>query len=363
VPVFGVLANGVAPGGPPTPFQLTGKLRARSYAGYAQGTFAVTDAFDVTLGARYTRDEKSQFSTAAGEPGKSFDYSNEEPTWLANVQYRPSDDKLVYLKYSTGYISGGFSAGPVVTDPVSGARIQGNSVEYAPEKAKSWEVGLKADWLDRRLRTNLAAFYVDYTNLQFPLFIPVDVAVPSGGSVTAFLSAIQNAGKSRAYGLEAEITALLVENLQIDLNAGYTNFDYKELDPGVGQVGVFREAYRPKFNANLALSYSFPELSGGVVPGVRLDASYRSPMNLTATVYNEDYNEFLNDLTRTNSQLILNARAKLSEIPVGGGVAEVAVWARNLTDNQSLRFVVDVGTAAGMFHEPATYGIDVTLSF
>src|SRR5581483_8473383 len=84
-------------------------------------------------------------------------------TWLAGVNYRLTDNVFTYAKYSTGYVQGGEFA----------------NVVFQPSTAKSWELGVKADMLDNTLRTNLAVFRVDYTNVQ------VESSPAAGGCPTA----------------------------------------------------------------------------------------------------------------------------------------------------------------------------------
>jgi len=362
--VFASLPGDVAPGAPPNAFDLTSFGRSRQYAAYGQGTYHLNDQIDLTAGIRYTQDSKTLFSTAGGPPGNTFTYDKGKVTYLVNLAYKPHDGLLAYLKYSTGYIAGGFVEGPVVTDPVTKARIQGAPIPYAPETASSIEGGLKADWLDRRLRTNIALFHVKYGNLQAPVFGPICIDVPSGGCVTTTTGSVINAGKSHAYGAEIEMTALPVDALTLTANLGYTHFEYDRLDPSVGNVDTYRPSFRPKLNANLSAQYDFPEFSWNGRFSVRAEVNYRSAMNLSNKAYVETYNEYLNDVTRTGSLWLVNARATLSDIPVGPTTGRISVWGRNLLNKRPLLYAADLGTTvAGNFQEPLSFGADFTVEF
>lgn len=362
--VFASLPGNVAPGAPPSAFDLTSFGRSRQFAAYGQGTYHLSETLDLTAGVRYTQDAKSLFSTAGGPPGNTFTYDRGKVTYLFNIGYKPTTDVLAYLKYSTGFIAGGFAEGPVVTDPVSGSRVQGAPISYAPETAKSLEGGLKADWLERRLRTNVVLFHVKYGNLQAPVFNPVCVPVPSGGCVQTSLGQVINAGKSHAYGAEVEATALPVDGLTLTGNLGYTHFEYDRLDPSVGVVGTYRPSYRPKLNANISAQYDFPEFGWGGQFSIRGEANYRSSMTLTSTTYAEDYNQDLNDITRVGGLWLLNARATLADIPVGPTVGRVSVWGRNLLNKTPLLYAAELGTTvAGNFQEPLTFGVDFGIAF
>ena len=80
------------------------------------------------------------------------EYKDTKPSFLIGLNYKPNDDTLIYGKWSNSFVSGGSVAG----------------IGFVPETASSFELGFKADFLDRKLRTNLALFYVDYKNFQQP---------------------------------------------------------------------------------------------------------------------------------------------------------------------------------------------------
>jgi len=106
-----------------------------SNAVFAQGEFHLTPSLDLVLGSRLTWDKKAGSDNTIRGTTLRFTYESSKPTWLAGLNYQPRSGMLLYAKYSTGFISGGFLS----------------SLPYAPETAKSWEGGIKADWLDRRL--------------------------------------------------------------------------------------------------------------------------------------------------------------------------------------------------------------------
>ena len=106
------------------------------------------------MAAASPRTRKPDFSrpvtTLADRTTIPFIYKNTKPSYLVGLNYKPNDDILVYAKYSTAFVSGGSVGG----------------VPFEAETAQSFEAGIKADLLDRKLRTSLAVYHADYDNYQ-----------------------------------------------------------------------------------------------------------------------------------------------------------------------------------------------------
>ena len=364
------------PGAPPSDFQRSYFYRVKQAAAYGQATYHLTDAFDLTGGIRYTQDDKTFFDTMTGNTGQTYQYSKGNFSYLANLAYKPTANALLYLKFVTSFIAGGTSAGARARDSVTGNTFQGPAIPYSEEKAKSWEAGVKADLLDRKLRTNLALFHVEYSDLQTPVFSPNGCITSPSGICEPVISAsyTTNFGKSRAYGAEFEITAVPIDNLTLSASGSYTDFDYLQISPlvlanaPVTRVEDYPESLRPKFLANLSANYVMP-LAGDTTLSLRIDGNYRSAITVTTSKFSDARfiaaglpydNSYLNDLARQKALFTLNARATLADLPVGPTRATLSLWGRNLTNKQQLNFLGNTGiTATGIFDEPVTYGIDL----
>lgn len=261
---------------------------------------------------------------------RNFSANSSKLTYLVNVNYRPTNNITAYAKYSTGFISGG----------------QQNGISYQAETAKSVEGGIKADLLDRHLRTNLAGFYVKYGNLQFPTF---DNGIAN----------VRNAGKSRAYGFELETTLIPVERLSLSTNVGYTNFKYTELDPAIGNINSYFPNYRPKWTGSAAIDYSFPEFESGSHIALHADTNYHSKYTMIpdvtgATITPPD----------APSVWLVNGRISLVDVPMAGAKGQIAIWGKNLTNNRSLTYAAALGLVYGGVYETArTYGLDLKVDF
>lgn len=245
-----------------------------SWALYADGTWDFNDQWRITAGVRYTEDDKDFFKlTGAGGPCNQFTPAidqrrinpalpitapgncqdvnstrvsragitsteagnfgqllpdsayrikvdtNEqwtETTWRVVVDYRPTDEFMVYGSISTGFLAGGFSE---TCSQVITCRA------YNPETNINYEVGFKGDLLDNRLRLNVAAFYTKFDDLQRnQVFRFTDPISGNPGQETITL----NAGKSNAKGIEVETTWLVTTNFQLRGTVGFLDAQYDQ---------------------------------------------------------------------------------------------------------------------------------------
>lgn len=192
------------------------EANSESLSAYIQGDYAITEKARLTLGGRYTSDERSMEGSAGqlGDPGTPlvYDYDESDFNYLVSFDYMFSDDVMAYIKTGTGYRSGGAS---LAADPDR----PGFWGEFAPEEVTNYEIGLKSEWLDNRLRFNTAVFSQDYENYQYTA-ISVATGVPTRLATTT---------DAKISGAEIELTAVLFADLILDLSYGYTD---AEIDGG-----------------------------------------------------------------------------------------------------------------------------------
>lgn len=218
-----------APGSVPAPqaaqlapflpyFQTTTRtIDNTSKALYAQLTFAITDALKLTGGLRYTDETKDYLVTQARTVGPVQSATGVQGTkiWtpMVNLAWQATDDILLYGNYSEGYRAGGFAArfsGGLITPLPS----------YEPEFVTSYEAGVKSSLFDRRLTLNLAAFRIDYRDIQVTATAP---------GLSGF---VLNLADARFTGFEAEARARLGGGFFLNLSAGYTNKELTNVAPG-----------------------------------------------------------------------------------------------------------------------------------
>ncbi len=334
-------------------------VHAISKAVFGQIEYPFTDNLSLVAGLRYTRDEKDAHSLlqigseAADLPPveSAFDFHNvwDEVTGKLGINYTIADDKLIYASYSRGYKAGG---------------IYYTSPPYDPEYIDAYEIGLKSQWFDNRLQANISAFYYDYTNKQD--FQQDD---PAGGSYQ-----IKNASSAKSKGFEAEIMALVTEQLSLDFSLGYldaTFSDYQTADPlfldrGVQDLAGNRIAFSPEWKVHAGAQYEWMLGNYG-------NLMLRADFSWTADQWTNGLNR------RGQGVVILHERGDL--IPSyyiananlqwesEEGDWQVELYARNLT-NEAIVVNSFVSTAAvsrgeifSSYSAPRTYGLRVTRHF
>lgn len=293
------------------------------------------------------------FSFPAAAPDVGFASAKAEKTFrkttpALSLNYHVNDDVMTYAKYSMAYTSGGF-------DPVSGPATAAAFVRgFKPETIQSFEVGLKGQFFDDRLRSNLAVFRSKFEDEQ------KSVALPTGGWKT------ENVGSSTYDGVELDLTAALTENLTLTASYATLSHDFDEwIDPTTGEdVTALRRLVVPKNDYSLDLNYRFPDFG---IPGtllLNLNYTHRgetsTPLNLSTP------NVALYSTTPDFS--LLNARLTLADIPLGfdsQGRLTIAAWGKNLTDEEYVNLAyqgwVTFGSAS--WGEERTLGVDVRYEF
>lgn len=281
-----------------------------TYAVFADFTYDFTEQLSLSVGGRYTWDERTasivrQNYLGGGSPtfggagipfgGPSTDFQGsanfKKFTPRASVSYKPTPDHNIYASFSQGFKGGGFDPrGVGVNAPTTNASgIPSDSevasfLSFEPEEVDSYEVGYKGSLLDGALNVAIAGFYTDYKNVQ----IPGSVACTVGG-LPSFCGVINNAGKATLKGLEFEANARLGQDMiasgdRVTLSGslGYIDAQYDEYITNIGgvptDVAEFREVQNtPKWTASGTFSYSTPVGEGDIYLGTTL--SYRSKTN------------------------------------------------------------------------------------
>lgn len=318
--------------------------KSESRAIFSQGTYRLTDRLNVTGGLRYTWDERILHQSAATIVDANAKYG--QLTWMVNAKYDFTDDISGYGRVATGYKAGGFNP-------------RGSSTSFGPEKATSYELGLKSEFFDNRVRFNLAGFYTVYRDMQVDQF---EAGTTGATSVTV------NAGKADYTGIEAEVLARITPDFTLSANAGYVDRSYKEYlfrdpltDTLVDMADVARFSYSASSTANVGLEYRFPRLGIGAL-SARLDGNYRSRVYYHPLDALAPFNKEISD----GGISTLDGRITLSEIELGGAQMRLALWGKNLTDERYLLSGIDFGAlgfAIVSFAEPRTWGVDLTVRF
>jgi iron complex outermembrane receptor protein len=261
-------------------FQFTGNdpVNADSKAVFGTVIARPLDGLTLTGGLRYTEEHKdytfirqnydgsvSYFLGALNGVKATFDGNKVD--WRVSADYRFSPQVLAYVTVGTGFKGGGVTARPFDAP-------QALNGSFGPETVTAYEVGLKTDLFDRRLRVNVSAFYNDYKDVQLPL-----ISCASLGS-NAPCGARQNAGDGKIKGVELEVQANPIDGLSLDGSVSYLDGEWSRIDPRVGNAVLLSDPIAtPKWKWAVGVQYR-AELgsSGSITP--RFDASYFGQNNI-----------------------------------------------------------------------------------
>lgn len=319
------------------------EIDSKSYALYGQATYKVTDKWSVTGGARWTKDKKEMLLNDGKLGNKSW--NNFSPS--LTLKYEWTDLVNTYFTVSKGYRSGGL------------ARF---GKAYDEETVLNYEIGMKSEWLDRRIRFNSAAFYYKYDDRQVSQYV-TQVDPPLTGASTV------NAGKTSASGFEFELVAIPIEGLMIQAAYGYTRVSYDKFntiiqdpvtgfDAGSGDIAhlASEELHAPKHSGSIIGQYTFVGTRYGV-PSISLDTTYSSRRTFSPQLNWYDYSK---------SHVLFNGNLSLSNIETRVGEFRLTLWGRNLTNKKVREWGVDfgqLGYAANTYKEMRSYGLDINYQF
>ena len=291
-----VRLNGVTPMGPISlpDFLLDEWGDSDTWAAYGNATFSLTDSFRLSGGLRYTEDDRSGRKVTRGNFGQPFppDIPNaaypgeakfDQVTWRAGIEWDVSDDVLLYSTVSNGYKAGGFN-------------LTSNGAPYDPETLMAYEFGIKSDFLDRRARVNVDAFYYDYEDMQMTTLATINNAP---GQLTT------NAAASTIYGLEVDSQFVFSPNFGLRLSYAYLNGEFEEYfnsDPrapllGNQDLSGNKIPYVAENTVNLGLDYNVA-LGSWAKFTAAVDFTWQDDMYLRE--YNDPTIDRVPDHTRTD---------------------------------------------------------------
>ena len=315
-----------------------------SYAAYGQGTFAIRDNLHLTIGGRLSYDQKtgSVYSTSGvlGTvliPYTTKSLSSDKFTPRVSLESQWTPNLMTYISAASGYKVGGFNGR---------AGAQDEFTEYNPETVWTYEVGLRSDWLERRLRVNASLYYSNYQDIQ------VNVTAATVGGADA--STIQNAAGAKIQGGELEIQAIPIDDLKVTAQIGLTDAQYTKIQAGVPFTIGDHFQDTPRWMSSLSGEYFVP-VDNGKSMGGRLDFVYRT------TTYHEAANT---PASTQGSYGLLNGRLILKSVQ---DKWSVAVFATNILNKQYFTGAVDVSSSLGIAvvnpAPPRQGGVEVSYRF
>lgn len=337
---------------------LFSSLDLSSYSGFADGTFEITPDTNFTAGIRYTSDQYSSKIRVVNANGVTLPPTRPEesktfskPTWRFVLDHHFTRDIMGYASYSRGFKAGRFN-------PSDGLPID-------PETLDAYEVGLKTELFDRKVRFNLAAFHYNYKKIQV--------------TITQFgLSQVRNAGAAKINGADMDLTFAPSRRLNIVagvsiLDAKYSSFPNGPsniqnpaycggaagppgttgpLTPGMTTCTVDLKGNRlpraPKFVGNLAVTYTLPTSIGD--------------FDLNGTIYhNSGFFWEPDDQYRQPKYDLLSAGVTWRSLDKK---YELRVYGKNLLNEYYYNFFSSGSLrAAGSPAMPDNYGAELTVHF
>ena len=361
-------------------FQLSpvGTVSNEAYGVFAEGTYAITDRLDLTLGARQSWDKRSITVSNARSgnclvrdrdgvllPNDACYREESErfssPSWRGVIGYKVLPDAMVYGSVSTGYRSGGFNLRG--TDNVS-------LVPYDEETVLTYEIGSKADWNfsnGMALRTNIALYFSEFDDIQKTQDLVVNGVIGTN---------IVNAAEAEVKGLEFEMFFNPTQNLELMLAYSYVDAEYKQwLKPGNDGAMVDASGaefpWIPKHSANAYIKYYLPLKSD--IGDISLMASlyWQGEMTLDEDVgvnalsYDEPARSAFLAAEHESSYSVLNLRADWRNVM--GSNFDLGIWVDNARDEEyavgGLTVEDSQGWASRVYGAPRTYGATVRWTF
>ncbi len=314
---------------------------SESWALFFEGDYSFADRWTLTLGGRWTEDDKSTSQTGIVNATAKANWSEFTPK--VALRFQVNDASMIYGLYSAGYRAGGFNGR---VDSVETA-----TVPYDPETVDNYEIGYRSEWMDRRVIFNATLFYMDYEDKQ------EEIQQASATSGTGQVTRVVNAATASIQGAELEFTWLASEGLTVRANLGLLDAEYDEFVVNTGTTASpvltdfssldFRRA--PDVTASLAGDYAWELGQGSAL--LHAGARYLGKHEV----------DFANKPELTNdSQILIDASFSYNY-----NDWYFSVFGRNLTDEDGYQIGFDV---AGLWsyaapRPPRTYGVEVGLHF
>lgn len=319
---------------------------SESKAIYGQATWTpaiLDDALHLTVGGRYTWDEKDGVLSTVNNVATNFTFDSSVNRFdpLVTVAWDATDQVNVYAKYSTGYRAGGASSRSLTYR------------SFDPEEVQAYEIGVKSDLFDGRVRLNGAVYAMDREDSQ----IDFSLVTVIGASTRNTLETINAPGTTKIRGVELEGLFQVTENLRLSASYAYTDTEIPPTrNPFSGVVQPVFIVFTPPNAASVAADWEYPFMNATF--RAHVDANYA---DATQTF---DQSEVKND-----ASFIVNARLAIADIqtPAGGPTVEVALWSRNLLDEAHVyrRDPANRATLGdyGNFNAPRTFGLEARISY
>jgi iron complex outermembrane receptor protein len=348
-------------------YEGSAELQTTAYAAYGQADYDFSDRTTLTLGLRYSVDEKDgsdrTFAQWVGEGDGFFDRSVDDDwnrvTWRVGIDHNLGDNSMLYAFAASGYRAGGFN----FLKPASTTDVD----QVKPEDLISYEIGYKGTLADGRMQLSTAAFYYDYTDLQV---LRQDVV--NGIALNNYV----NADDATIWGLEAEAAALVGDHLLLSGTWSYNNSEFGSFlskDSNACMLGPMLEGrsqdplctdeqnldgnefpLTPEHKVSLNATWSWTMANMDWA----LTGSYMYTGEQYMSAFNRDDYDNIDSWDRWDANLVLRPQP---------GKWTATAWVKNISDD---REIVSRGRPSTVNHlaavtltAPRTYGLRLAYDF
>ncbi len=343
-----------------TPFPVGGSNlpgKYEEYSGFGSATLHLTDRFDVTGGIRYASiSQASQVFnyyglitglTPAFQPflaNPKITSKEHKVTWNAAANYKFTDDSQLYARIATGYRSGG----PNLLIPGAPADFP---TTYKADNLTSYEVGLRTSLLDKKLTIDVAAFYLDWKDIQI---LTTFVSQPSG----VRYSVTGNAGQAKSQGFEWNLSLRPVKGITISDNGAYTDAHLTSAAASLGAAAVVgaKLAFVPDWSNTLNVDFDG-----------QLSETVKAFGGVSWVYTGTRFTDFGNSPSFPSHYMLPSYNLFNVQAGVEFGAYSVSLYVRNLADKRAITsFNYASGynlTGTGTVIQPRTVGIRLGAKF
>ncbi|HKU14165.1 MAG TPA: TonB-dependent receptor [Steroidobacteraceae bacterium] len=304
----------------------------REVAGFGNVTFRLTEKFDIGAGLRYASNRQNYVVESGGVLGggpNSGRVDENVTTYSVNARYHLSDNSMVYGRVATGYRPGGRNSRRVLDFPT-----------YKSDTLTNYEIGVKGEFLERRLTADLAVFYIDWDDMQINLRNPIGLNYQGNG------------GTARSQGVELSGAYYATDNLKLSTTLSYTDSQLTQDAPTIGGFDGDQLPVSPHWTGTLMLDYLRPvgadhtfSFGGGY--------KYRDAM--------------INQLPHTFNPIAMgNMNVVDAYVGYDWGNTSLRVFAKNVLDDESYIGLLNITVRAVPNYvpvQPRTFGVSVNYTF
>jgi iron complex outermembrane receptor protein len=340
----------------------------KTWAVFGQSTYDLSDKLTITGGLRYTYDEKSLtvgdqnvngfalvINAASIQDYNPINVDDDQVGYEISANYKLDDNSSVFARYANGFRAQSIQARDVA--------FEGAPSVAEAETISSVEFGIKSDMLDNSLRLNAAVFYYTVDDMQFS-------AIGGGANNVALI----NADKGSAYGFEIDATYVVNDNLVLTGGYSYNNTEIE--DDG---LSVFPCGASVAFGPNCTVTDPMTGDNRAFIDGNPFPQAPETIFNFTVrySIPMGDDGEFFaytDWAFQGETNLFLYESVEFqTDNNVEGGLRigyenfaqnyTVALFARNLTDEDNVKGAIDFNNLTGIINEPRVIGVEGKISF